>query len=70
MVALKEKALSCEECHNTEGRLKEVKGFYMPGRDRNLWVDRIGILLVAAALLGVLGHGLLRIVLRARRKQS
>ena len=70
MVAPKEKALRCEDCHNANGRLKEVKGFYMPGRDRNLWVDRIGILLVAGTLLGVLGHGLLRILLRARRKAS
>ena len=68
MVAPKEKALACQECHAREGRLKNLSGFYMPGRDRNVWLDRLGILIVLATLAGVLIHGLLRIVLAGGRK--
>jgi len=68
MVSPKEKALSCQSCHSSEGRLKDLPGFYIPGRDANEWLDRIGILAILAALLGVFGHGILRIVLAKRRK--
>ena len=68
MVAPKEDALACRDCHARQGRLKDLAGFYMPGRDYNPWVDRIGIAVVLATLLGVLGHGLLRVVLAARRR--
>ncbi|MGV6818822.1 MAG: tetrathionate reductase family octaheme c-type cytochrome [Thiotrichales bacterium] len=70
MVAPKEDALACQECHAREGRLKDVEGFYMPGRDYNRWVDILGIFIVIASLLGVLGHGALRMVLAKRRKSS
>ncbi len=68
MVAPKEKALACRECHAKKGRLKNLAGFYMPGRDSNKWVDRIGLLAVLLTLLGVLGHGALRVFLASRRK--
>ena len=38
-------------------------GFFrvlQPGRDRFEWLDLAGLLAVAATLLGVLGHGLIR----------
>ncbi len=70
MVAPKEEALACRECHAREGRLKNLAGMYMPGRDHNVWVDRIGLLAVVLTLLGVLGHGALRILLARRRKAS
>ena len=50
MVAPKKKALACSECHAKEGRLKDLKGFYMPGRDSFPWLDRIGYLLILGAL--------------------
>ena len=68
MVAPKEEALSCQECHARQGRLQELKGFYMPGRDSNIWLDRIGIFAVLATLFGVLGHAMVRIIMSARRK--
>ena len=68
MVAPKEDALACRECHAKEGRLKDLGGFYMPGRDTSVWLDRIGIFLVLATLLGVMGHALLRILLAGRRE--
>lgn len=69
MVSPKEDALSCQQCHSKEGRLKDVEGVYLPGRDSNIWLERIGIFAVLATLIGVLVHGLIRIVMAARRKR-
>ncbi|HEC06249.1 MAG TPA: cytochrome C, partial [Thiolapillus brandeum] len=66
MVAPKEQALACEECHSKDGRLKNLDNFYMPGRDAPRWLDILGILLVLGTLAGVLGHGLLRVILSRR----
>ena len=60
MVAPKEDALDCGECHSKEGRLEGLDGFYMPGRDGFKWLDILGYLVLGGALLGVLLHGLLR----------
>lgn len=68
MVGPKENALACQECHAREGRLKDLPGFYMPGRDSNVWLDRIGLFAVFATLLGVLGHGLIRVLMSSRRE--
>lgn len=64
MVSPADEALDCKSCHTKDGRLDGVEGVYMPGRDSNVWVDRIGITLIVLTILGVLGHGLLRLVLR------
>lgn len=64
MVAPKEGALDCEACHAKDGRLADLAGFYMPGRDPGGPVDKIGLAILIAALAGVAGHGLLRIVMR------
>ncbi len=67
MVAPKEQALACDGCHSQDGRLASLTGFYMPGRDAHPWIDRIGWLLIAATLAGVLLHGLARLI-ASRRK--
>ncbi len=69
MVAPKEKALNCAECHNRQGRLQNIAGIYIPSRDRNEWLDRAGYSLAGLAFLGVLGHGALRIFTRKTRKE-
>ncbi len=61
MVAPADEALGCSDCHAKDGRLANLPGFYMPGRDSNPWIDRIGWLLVAATLAAVLLHGLVRL---------
>ena len=66
MVAPKENALACNDCHARNGRLANVAGIYIPGRDRSLVVDRLGGSLAALVLAAVALHGLLRI---ARRKR-
>ena len=72
MVAPKSAALTCAQCHADEGRLKDIDGVYMPGRsgDHQPWIERIGLLLAALALLGVTIHGLIRIALWLRRRSS
>ncbi|OGA17611.1 MAG: cytochrome C [Betaproteobacteria bacterium RIFCSPLOWO2_02_FULL_66_14] len=62
MVAPKEKAVGCAECHSRDGRLKDIKGVYLPRRDAAPWLDLLGWSAAALALLGVLLHGGLRIV--------
>jgi len=60
MVAPAESALQCAECHSKEGRLKNIDGVYLPGRDSNRYLDLFAIALVLGTLLGVLSHGLIR----------
>ncbi len=69
MVAPKEDALSCKECHSKDGRLRSLAGFYMPGRDSNSFVDIIGWLVIVLSLLGVMAHGVLRFVAGRRRRK-
>jgi octaheme c-type cytochrome (tetrathionate reductase family) len=69
MVAPKEKALNCVECHSRQGRLQNISGIYIPGRDRSEWLDLAGYSIAGLAFLGVLGHGALRIVTRKKRKE-
>jgi len=70
MVAPKDDALTCTQCHSKNGRLKDIEGIYMPGRDANRWLDRFGWLLVFASLLGVAIHGGMRIWLAQRAKAN
>ena len=70
MVAPKEKSVRCTECHSRDGRLEGVLGLYIPGRDRNALVDTLGWALAGLALVGSLGHGLLRIVARRRETKE
>jgi hypothetical protein len=62
MVAPKAKALSCNECHKNNGRLENVPGFYMVGRDGNKYLDWLGLLMIFGSLMGVAGHGFLRFI--------
>ena len=65
MVAPKEKAVQCEECHTREnGRLEGLDGFYMPGRDRWWWLDLLGWLAIFGAIALVVVHTIARIVMK------
>ncbi len=66
MVAPKEDALSCRQCHKKGGRLEGVGGIYVPGRDANPLLDRLGFAAALLALIGVLIHGGIRIVMSKR----
>jgi len=66
MVAPKDKAVGCVECHVKNGRLEGIEGVYLPGRDANPLVDKLGWGLALLTLLGVLGHGAMRLVTRRK----
>jgi hypothetical protein len=70
MVAPKEKALACQDCHRDNGRLAALKGVYLPGRDRNELLDSIGFGLAGLTLIGMLAHGSLRIVTRRKGEKK
>ena len=72
MVAPKEKAVPCAECHmrGEQGRLAAITDVYLPGRDSNKWVDLFGTLAVVGAIGGSLVHGLIRIFTRRRKENS
>ena len=62
MVAPKEDALECAQCHKEGGRLAAIQDIYMPGRNNTPIIDKIGWTLALLALIGVLIHGAIRIV--------
>ncbi len=69
MVAPKENALNCTQCHTRENsRLANITGLYMPGRDKSDLIDTIGWILVIGALAGVLIHGIGRFFIRNGRE--
>lgn len=71
MVAPKDQAVSCAECHtrSEDGRLAKLTGFYLPGRDHNDWLDFGGIFVFFASLAGVLIHALIRVFISIRNKK-
>lgn len=71
MVAPKDRVVECRECHTgSAGRLANLAGFYMPGRDNFRALDTIGWILVFVSLVGVVLHGLGRIFTTAGRKEG
>jgi octaheme c-type cytochrome (tetrathionate reductase family) len=60
MVAPKEQALACIECHTRKGRFADVAGFYLIGRDRGAGVDFIGFAVIILTIIGVGIHGVIR----------
>ncbi|MGC3872514.1 tetrathionate reductase family octaheme c-type cytochrome [Halomonas sp. GXIMD04776] len=70
MVAPAEDALHCSACHAREGRLAALTDFYLPARDRSVWLDRAGWSAALLVLVGSLVHAGGRIVTRRRRKDS
>jgi len=70
MVAPKQDALKCSECHAKEGRLEGLSGVYIPGRDNFKWLDLLGYIGLALAFAGVLIHGLLRVMFNSSRSKT
>ena len=68
MVAPAKKALKCDDCHSNDGRLQGLPGVYMPGTGSSPWIDRIGLLFILAVFTGVIGHAIIRIISKSRRK--
>jgi hypothetical protein len=68
MVAPKDQSLGCVDCHGAESRLAGLPGIYMPSHSVNRLLDTAGWGLAALCLVGVIGHGGIRI-LSARKGQ-
>jgi len=68
MVPPADQSLGCADCHSKQGRLAGIGGIYIPGTGSAAWLDRIGVFIVLATLLGILGHGAFRLLLRLRRR--
>lgn len=65
MVAPKENALTCTQCHiRKNSRLANITELYLPGRDKSSLFDTIGWISVLGALAGVLLHGIGRFFMR------
>jgi len=71
MVSPKEKAVACAECHtqSNKGRLANLTGFYMPGRDRSASLDFLGTWLIILSVIGVLFHNTMRIISAYKKKK-
>ncbi len=62
-------ALTCTDCHTrNDGRLANLTGFYLPGRDFNPIVETAGIAFILASLIGVAFHMFCRIVFNNKCK--
>jgi len=62
MVAPKDNVVNCTECHIQKGgRLANIAGVYMPGRDNYRLLDMLGWLAIVGAFFGVCLHGLGRV---------
>lgn len=70
MVAPKEQAVSCNDCHSRDGRMKDVPGVYIPGRDGSDLLRSLGWLAALGALIGVLIHTGIRVVVHNKGKSS
>jgi octaheme c-type cytochrome (tetrathionate reductase family) len=70
MVAPKEDALGCDDCHAKNGRLDDLEGFYLPGRDGNPLMDKVAIWLIILMLGVVLLHTGIRVVYRKRHPRN
>ena len=70
MVAPAKDALACEECHSKNGRLKNIDGIYIPGRDSNEALDFFGWIIALLTLVGVVMHGAGRIISYYWRSRS
>jgi len=63
-VSPKEQTLQCTDCHtrSEEGRLANLAGFYLPGRDYAKGVDYTGFILIILSIVGVAVHSLMRLI--------
>jgi hypothetical protein len=70
MVAPKEQSVKCGQCHSAAGRMGDLRGIDVPGRDRQPVIDALGWGAAALALAGVLVHAAARVLARRRRRMG
>jgi len=62
MVAPKEQALTCANCHSEDSRMAGLEGIYVPGLHQHTAISGIGWSMALLSLLGVIAHGLVRFI--------
>ena len=70
MVTPGKTAVGCNECHTKNGRLKDIDGIYIPGRDASEKLDKYGWLIAFLTLAGVTLHGIGRVISHYWSKRS
>lgn len=60
LVREKEFALKCSDCHSRNGRLEGLEACWIPGRDRSLVMDILGMMMLFGSIIGVSVHGFIR----------
>lgn len=72
MVSPANQSLQCADCHTSsdDGRLAKLTGFYLPGRDRSIFLDMIGNWMVWLAIFGVGIHAFVRVVSHIRTQED
>lgn len=72
MVAPASQAVACASCHDavSKSRLGDLPGVYLPARDRQAWIDRLGWMVVLASLGGILLHAGARVLTHRRHTQE
>jgi hypothetical protein len=70
MVAPKEQSVGCDECHSKDGRMKDIEGIFIPGRDTRIKLDMIGWGAALLTLLGVIMHAIGRLISHIRSRCS
>jgi len=70
MVAPKDQAVACMECHRAGGRLAGIGGVYLAGSDHLSWVDRSAWIAIGVTALAIMLHMLMRLFAGVGRKQS
>ena len=60
MVAPAEDALKCEACHARYGRMMGLAGLYVPGTTPRSPAGIIGLIVLGAALAGIVTHAAIR----------
>jgi len=67
MVAPKEDALACIDCHSENGRLADLQCCYIPGTNKWPTVTGFGVVAFLGTLFAAVGHGSLRFVNNKRK---
>jgi octaheme c-type cytochrome (tetrathionate reductase family) len=69
MISPRTNVVQCQECHTqNQSRLAGLSDFYLPGRDHNPFLERLGITMILMTLAAAIVHGAARWVMNRKQK--